>query len=254
MVKSSYLRVYEPEDVVTVAVDRLPVATSVSDDVQWHEYGLVDEPLREDALAADWNGSRYLCPRRPRLRMLEGVLAFHNAFAGGDVLVPETIAASAAAELQQLRDREPEQRSHILTSPWHVPLRWFVAFTPEDREVIQLADRISIRYRTDRGSASRRLVEALRILENVGMDDGVVDNVREFSEWVGNFSREALVELDYGSVAELFEDAQLVFDESASELWASLRALEADDWDRSAQMYNTVAGRWSHAMAVTYLN
>ncbi|MDH5421110.1 MAG: hypothetical protein OEY55_04850 [Acidimicrobiia bacterium] len=254
MVKSAYLRVYEPEDSVTVSVDRLPVAAHISEDVTWSEYGLIDEPLREDVLAADWKGHRYLCPRRPKLRMLEGVLAFHNAFIGGEVLVPETIAATAAAELQQLKDREPEQRSHILTSPWHVPLRWFVAFAPADREIVQDDDRISIRYRTDRRTASKRLAKALKILEQVGMDDGVVENVRDFSDWIANFSSSSLVELDYGSVAELFEGSQLVFDESAAEVWESLVALGAKDWERSARMYNEVSGRWSHAASVTQLN
>lgn len=254
MVKSAYLRIYEPVDLVTVAVDRLPVAGEISDAVHWSEYGLVDEPLREDTLEAEWNGHRYLCPRRPKLRLLEGVLAFHNAFIGGEFLVPETIAATAAAELQQLRDREPEQRSHILTSPWHVPLRWFVAFTPEDREIVQLEEAVSIRYRTDRQSAIRRLSQALAILEDAGMDDGVVDNVREFSDWIAKFSESALVELDYGSVAELFDDAQLVFDESAAEVWESIVALGAKDWERSARMYNEVSGRWRHAAAVTHLN
>ena len=254
MVKSAYLRVYEPEDNVTVSVDRLPVVGFISEDVAWSEYGLIDEPLREDVLAADWNGNRYLCPRRPKLRMLEGVLAFHNAFIGGEVLVPETIAATAAAELQQLKDREPEQRSHILTSPWHVPLRWFVAFASADREIVQNDDRVSIRYRTDRRTASKRLAEALKILEQVGMDDGVVENVRDFSDWIANFSSSSLVELDYGSVAELFEGSQLVFDESAAEVWESLVALGAKDWERSARMYNEVSGRWSHAASVTQLN
>lgn len=254
MVKSAYLRVYEPEDNVTVSVDRLPVAGHVSEDVTWSEYGLIDEPLREDVLAADWNGNRYLCPRRPKLRMLEGVLAFHNAFIGGEVLVPETIAATAAAELQQLKDREPEQRSHILTSPWHVPLRWFVAFAPSDREIVQNEDRVSIRYRTDRRTATKRLAKALKILEQVGMDDGVVENVRDFSDWIANFSSSSLVELDYGSVAELFDGSQLVFDESAAEVWESIVALGAKDWERSARMYNEVSGRWSHAASVTQLN
>ncbi len=254
MVKSAYLRVYEPEDKVTVAVDRLPVAGFISEDVTWSEYGLVDEPLREDVLAAEWDGGRYLCPRRPKLRLLEGVLAFHNAFVGGEVLVPETIAATAAAELQQLRDREPEQRSHILTSPWHVPLRWFVAFDPADREVVQTDQHVSIRYRTDRRSASKRLSKALKILEEVGMDDGVVENVRDYSDWISKFSVDALIELDYGSVAELFDGAQLVFDESASEVWASILALGDKDWERSARMYNEVSGRWSHAASVTQLN
>lgn len=245
---------YEPQDLITLAVDRLPEALPVALGVRLHEFGLLDGSLEEDVLIADWKDNRYVCPRRPRLRMLEGLLAFHHAFAGGEVLVPETVAATAAAELEQLKDREPEQRSHILTSAWHVPLRWFVPFTSDDREVIQLDDRVTIRYRTDRGSASERLDQALAILEGAHMDEGVIYNVRDFAEWLENFSAAALVELDYGSVAGLFTDADLVFDESAKEVWESIQALGEQDFEESARMYNAVSGRWSHAVAVTYLN
>lgn len=254
MIKSAYLRMYDPEDTVTAAVDGLPQALGSHRRLGWSPYGLVDETLDEDLLVADWNGVRYVCPRRPRLRMLEGVLAFHNAFAGGEVLVPETVAANAAAELEQLHDREPDQQSHILTSPWHVPLRWFVAFDPSDREIVQLDSTVSIRYRTTQRQASERISEALTILEDVGMDDGVIDNVRELQEWIAKFSAAALVELDYGPTASLFPDADLVFDESCADVWASVRALEASDFEGSATAYNRVAGRWSHAVAVTYLN
>lgn len=254
MIKSAYLRVYDPEDIVTASVDVLPRAVERQHRLGWSSYGLVDESMDEDLFVADWNGNRYVCPRRPRLRMLEGVLAFHNAFAGGEVLVPETVAANAAAELEQIRDREPEQRSHILTSPWHVPLRWFVAFEPHEREMVETDSGVSIRYRSDRRSATARLESALAILESVGMDDAVIDNVRELNDWLSKFSPSGLVELDYGGTAGLFADADIVFDESCSDVWASIRALEANDFEESAVAYNRVAGRWSHAVAVTYLN
>ena len=261
MVRSAYLRVYIPDDQVTVALAALPVVEPALAELRSNAFGLVDEALEEVAFEAEHDGVRYLCPRRARLRMLEGVLAFHNGYAGvgGEVLVPEAVADLAADELSKLRDAQPEQMSHILTSPWHVPLRWFVAFSPDDREVIESGSidndsGVSIRYRTSRQQASDRLEEALSILRDVDMDDGVIANVEEFEEWVNKFDPATLVELDYGSVAGLFSGQDLVFDESANEVWESIRSLQSGDLDRSAQNYNDVVGRWSRAMAVTYMN
>ncbi len=63
------------------------------------------------------------------------------------------------------------------------------------------------------------------------MDEGVIHNVRDFADWIENFSETALVELDYGSVAGLFTDADLVFDESAKDVWGSVQALGNQDFD-----------------------
>ncbi|MDH3306903.1 MAG: hypothetical protein OEO77_05245 [Acidimicrobiia bacterium] len=257
MVRSSFLRVYVPVDQATFSVLELPEApVTSSTPVRAGRYGLVDEPLVEVVHVAQWGGDRYVCPRRARLRMLEGVVAFHNAYAevGGSLMVPEQVATRAAAELRALHDREPEQRSHILTSTWHVPLRWFVAFESDDRELLEREDGLTVVYRTPIGEARHRLHAALSILERVDMDETVIQDLSELIEWLDDFPDQALVELDYGSVAGMFDPSELVLDDSAADVWASLEALASDDWEEAARHYGQVAARWSTAMAVSFSN
>ena len=72
--------------------------------------------------------------------------------------MPEPVADRAARELDVLHSRAPGVRSHILTAPFYVPLRWFAAFRTEDRELVQAPDGLTIRYR----ATLRDAVETVR--------------------------------------------------------------------------------------------
>lgn len=253
MIAVAYLRVYLPEE----RVEPLPEHRSrPTGRISLSDYGLWEEPLADDAFAAVWRGRRFVCPRYPRLRMLEGLLAFHNAYPDmvATTLVPEAVVRRAADELQRLYDERPGARSHILTSAWHVPLRWFAAFEPSQREVIDTRGGSSIRYRTMRRSASRRLDHAVSVLDQAGFDDSVVDPVRHLTHWLNEFPPDAMVELDYGSVAGLFSDGDLALDETAADVAASIDALASGDFDEAGDYYSSAALRWSGAQARLYAN
>jgi hypothetical protein len=212
------------------------------------------ESPREDAFVLEREGRVFICPRRPRLRMLEGLLAFRNAYPAAIAasLVPEALARRAAAELDRLHLRHPEARSHILTSPFHIPPRWFAAFNPKERELLRGPAGLTIRYRTGRGAAVRRLQRAARILERAGFDEESVGQVRELIGWLRAFPPDSVVELDYGGAARLFGDGELATDETVADVAASLRALERGDFDAAGEHYGRVAARWSHAQALTF--
>jgi hypothetical protein len=251
MIKTAYLRVYLPVDGGggwPAHTDR-DGNTSIytSDRFVW------DESLVDDALTIRWNGVDYQCPRFPRLRMLEGLLAFSNTFPMLPLLT-EGERTGYADELAEIRDRTPRARSHILASPWHVPLRWFVAFRPSDREIYDRRGGISIRYRTTVGDAIDRVGWAARVLDNAGFSDPVVEQVRELERWISEFPADAVIELDYADVAELFSDGEVTFDESAVEVRASLEALERGDMDEAGESYMSVASRWAQRQALTFSN
>lgn len=251
MIKAAYLRVYVPGDAEgTDDPKGAPVIREVDD------YGLVSEPLDDGVLATTWNETHYVCPRHPRLRLLEGLLGFRNAYPGltAELLIPEEIAERAGTELEALRDRDPEVRSHILTSPWHVPLRWFSAFDPDERQVSSSGESSTVRYRTSIAQADARLSRALGILQEAGFQDAVIDQVQELHNWVAAFDADDLLELDYGTVAELFSEGALALDETAADIQSSLTALEAGDLDDASDHYASAAARWAHAQSLTYMN
>ncbi|MEE8330435.1 MAG: hypothetical protein V3R84_01555 [Acidimicrobiia bacterium] len=254
MIASAYLRVYLPAD--ELSPFPVHVATPVDSVMQSSDVGLWNEPLTEDAFAMQWHDRPFLCPRYPRLRMLEGLLAFHNTYAGtiGSTLVPEQIVRRAALELESLYAENPSARSYILTSPWHVPLRWFVAFDSDQRELVQLGDHSTIRYRNGQRDAMRRLHRAMRVLAEAGFDETVLEPVKSFGEWMADFPSDAVVELDYDSVARLFDETDLVFDESAMHINASIDALEVDDLEQAGEFYALAAGRWAAMQARLFAN
>ncbi len=257
MTRSAYLRVYLPDGSAGLrGLRRRSPDVATRPALRSGEFGLLSEPMLEDALEVEWGGRRFVCPRFPRLRMLEGVLAFHRAYGdlGGEAIIPESAARRAAEQLRALHDRRPQVRSHILTSPWHVPLRWFVAFDASERELVGRSDGPSIRYRSDRKSASDRIETALEVLREAGMDDVITDDLAELAGWLGDFPPEAMVELDYGGVALMFDRDELESDESAASVWASIEALASEDWETAGEHYTAVASRWAPALAVTYCN
>ncbi len=212
-----------------------------------------DEPLNEDAFTAEWNGNRYVCPRHPRLRMIEGALAFTNTYPTMPLLSERDISGYTS-ELAALKSASPRARSYILASPWHVPLRWFAAFSPSERELYGEEDEVSIRYRTAVGDAVDRIGWAVSVLTEAGFADGVVDHVRELEGWLTDFSAEAMLELDYARVARMFGEIDLALDESAVDVRESLEALERGAFDEAGEHYASVAGRWSAAQSLTYGN
>lgn len=251
MIPAAYLRVYVPESEAAswpahVTGPTRPVI-SASEEFVWGESGA------EDAFVAEWEGARWVCPRRSRLRMLEGALAFSSAHPGS-LLLSEPTLQELVDELESLRSTAPDARSQILTSPWHVPLRWFSLFRSGEREMYNAPDGHSVRYRTATGKAVPRVKRAVAILETAGFDDSIIDQVRELERWLDRFDGSSLVELDYARVATLFSGADLALDDSAELVNASLSALYELDYDKAGRAYGKVAERWAKAQALSYVN
>ncbi len=250
VIRSAHLRVYMPIDRVGAFHSHVDAGRGM---VRASDHFVWTGPMGDDAFAVDWAGQRYVCPRYPRLRMLEGVLSFREDHPGS-ALMSELAVRWASQELSRIRAQSPTARSYILSSPWHVPLRWYACFDPGDRELYDGADGTSIRYRTDLADALVRLERAIGILEEAGFEDAIVAEVGELEHWLREFSTHAMLELDYGAVAGLFSDGALALDESAADVHRSLDALERLDYEEAGIAYAEVAGRWAPAQALAYVN
>jgi hypothetical protein len=250
MIATAYLRVYVPAsraaDLPAHVPPRLASVIRASDHFVWQESEV------DDAYTVEWNGDSYSCPRFPRLRMLEGLLAFTTAYPNMPLLGDRELRRYAD-ELAQLRS-EPGVRSYILSSPWHVPLRWFSAFRPASREVYTSGHGPAIRYRTTIGEAVDRVSWAVGVLDDAGFADSVIEQVRDLERWLREFGVESMLELDYAGVASLFPESDLVLDESATEVRKSLEALERGDYEEAGEFYMAVASRWAPVQAVTFSN
>jgi hypothetical protein len=255
MAQAAYLRSYVPERMVDDYLEHVG-GTAAGGPLVRGEFGLYRESCRDDAFVVEREGRRYVCPRYPRLRMLEGLLAFRNSYPGAaaSVLVPPALAERAAGELDRIQRGDSSVRSHILTSPFHVPLRWFAAFEASERELSDGPRGVTIHYWTKVGKARRRLQRAIDVLEEADFDDAVVEEVQDLIRWLRPFPRQSLLQLDYGDVADLFDETELALDESAADVAASLDALERGDFEASGVHYGRVAARWAHAQSLVFAN
>jgi hypothetical protein len=252
VIRTAHIRVYLPAR--RFAGLRLPPHLPDHPEVTANRYGILGESLIEDCYRAEWHGSPYLCPRTPRLRILEGVLAVRRSYRllGGAALIPEEVAEAARTELHTIHRARPGLRSYILTSAWHIPLRWFVPFDPTAKEVVERLDGPAIRYRVAHGVAMQRIDSAVEVLRGSDLPDSLAAEVGELRTWLTDFPADALVELDYGSVAGMFDSVGLALDDSVAEVWASLDALRRDDWDEAVAHYSSLATRWATPAALGY--
>ncbi|MGH8953291.1 MAG: hypothetical protein ACRDX9_17950 [Acidimicrobiia bacterium] len=243
MTKTAYLRVYTPE--VTDAGDPVPGFV--------RGYGLLSESESDADWVTDWNGVRMVCPRHLRLRVLESTIAFANAFRGlGSGLIPEEAASAADRELRQYQREHPGHRSQVLTSAWHVPVRWFTAYQPEDREVYDVDGSPRIRLRVDLAVARNRVEHALGVLRGLQVFQGPAEELAQLSDWIESFPSDSMLELDYSTVSDLFDPQELVFDDSVELVRRSIDALAAGDMMTAGENYGRVVTRWAPAFSVTF--
>jgi len=223
--------------------------------------------LPDHAYVTEVDGVTLVCPWRTRLRALEGLEEFVQDLPE-EVLgafVPLSLAASVSADLEAWRAAHPDERSHQLSSTWEVPLRWFVLFDEQEREVRlgtpglgngaggapagRLTGR-SLVYRTPMSSARRRTARALGILRRVVDDSTVTAEVEDQGRWLEDFHPRSMVELDYGGLVHLLDDVKLQEDESARDIAAALAALGTGESHVAAAAYGRVTARMKVLQAV----
>ncbi len=224
--------------------------------------------IEEHAYVTEVDGVTLVCPWRTALRSLEGLEEFVADLPDEvvEAFLPLGVAAGAADELDAWRADHPDLRSHQLSSTWQVPLRWFVLVDSGEREVRlgqpaggggapagRLAGR-SLVYRTAMSRARRRTARALAVLRRTVEDGAVVAGVEDLGRWLEEFHPRALVELDYGGLVHLLDDAELAQDESARDVAAALTALGEGDGSAAAAAYARVTARMKALQAVENAN
>ena len=257
---AAYLRVYDPLPAFPpgdqaywrqyVAAERAPRRYEGARLEQEHALrrmlsGRLPDP-GEQAFVTARAGVPLICPWRTALRAYEAVEAFRAGMADllAEALVPSALAERAHGNLTAWRDAHPHARSHIVTSTWTVPVRWFSLFGGEDRLLRIEAGERELVYVTDMAKARRRAARALASLrKGLGQTD-VAAAMERTARWLEEFHPRALVELDYGGLVWLFDDEELVADDSAEAVAVALRAFAIGDAEAASAAYDRVSERW----------
>jgi hypothetical protein len=218
----------------------------------------------EHAFVTEVDGVTLLCPWRTRIRACEALGDFRDPLPDelADMFVPRAAAEAAEDELEQWRVAHPALRTHIQSSTWQVPLRWFVLVEADEREVAlgspaQGTTRVtgrSLVYRTAMSRARRRTAKALAVLRRT-MEDGLVTaGMEDLGRWLEEFHPRSMVELDYGGLVHLLDDAELRQDESARDVAEALAALAEGDAGRASGAYGRVTARMKALQGVESAN
>ena len=218
----------------------------------------------DHAFVTEVDGVTLLCPWRTRIRACEASGDFRDVLPDelADAFIPRLAAEVAEDELEQWRVEHPELHTHILSSTWQVPLRWFLLVEQEERTfslgtagagTTRVSGR-SLVYRTPMSRARRRVARALAVLRRT-MDDGqIAAGVEDLGRWLEEFHPRSLVELDYGGLVHLLDDAELRQDESARDVAEALTALAEGDPGRAAASYGRVMARMKALQGIEAAN
>lgn len=186
----------------------------------------------------------FWCPVDEQYRCWE---ALNRARGDADELLARCFGADQVAEAEQgyqkWRAAEPWAVPHVLTSSWHVPLRWFVAFEAGERRVTR-GPEPTVVYRTTMVSARRRLSRAHALLRRKAPEDRLTEAVRDLGAWINEFHPRGVVELDHAGLVTLLGFARVRRDDSVAQLGEVVQALEdgrdGDAWG----IYRVVLDRW----------
>jgi hypothetical protein len=200
-------------------------------------------------------GGPMVCPLEERLRSWAALESLRSevpepllsAFAPAAV-VDEALAAFAA--WRQARGTRP---ARILTATWHVPLWWFVAFAPDERVLtLEPADERALVYRASMARARQRMARGLDVLRRTMGEGMVTEGVEQVARWLEEFHPHGVLELDYGGLASLVDDATLEADVSAADVAAGLAALQAGETGGAEAAYARLAERWRDVQALEH--
>lgn len=238
MIDVAFLRVYRPADEV-----RLPVSIGSRSVPRLSSVTLTTESQQADAWEVEWEGRRWRCPRVPRRRMLESLVAYHHATNRfGMSIIDVGIAESARRELTRIRAGVSEPAT-VMVSAWHPPLRWFIPYLPDDTVEPRL-------LRKRLGAAVERLSSTVARMRELELPDPWIDDLASLLEWLEAFDGEAILELDYRQVGWRLGPSLL--DDTAFDVASAVDALHEGDLETAGHCYSAAMFRWAEAHAVAF--
>ena len=135
-----------------------------------------------------------------------------------------------------------------------MPIRWFVLFRDEERELIEDAQgrwrSTTARRHVGRSAGRSRRSEPLRRSDLGPIGDLIID----LHQWMVQFDPTSVIELDYARLCDFQRWDELDDDHSAREVHEALEALESGEFPQAADVYQGVLTRWAEVRSREILN
>ena len=227
-------------------------------------------PEREsDHAYVRWSeGITYVCPWQTRLRSW---LALARLRSAAPTLTKAAFSAgqaeAAVRDFARWRSQESSPRVYVQASTWSVPFAWFVPFAADERWLVlgtpgepgdggraTAAGTRTLVYATAMAQARTRVAKALGVIRRArglpaagalgGDPAALATELKEVGAWLEEFHPHALVELDYGGLVHLLDDAALCAAQSVAEVSAAISAVSAGELEFATAMCQRFTTRW----------
>jgi hypothetical protein len=178
---------------------------------------------------------KYVAPWSTAARCWAALDDFKSSmpFTISSFFLPKEIENALSLNSEGIEDKV----SHIITSTWSIPPRWFSLFEPSDRI------RVS--------NAKQRCLFAHQAVVNAFGNGPIEQEIADLLQWLSIFDANSIVECDYGGLAiylekSLIENGQpgLNADTSVEDVARSLAGLAAGDGALAGQGYERLVTRW----------
>ena len=258
------LRVYEPIDSFEVADQLRWSQIAITSPTGWDEQvrslkrSITNEPpnLKPDgAHVLEHEGKRYIAPWSTAARCWAALDDFKYTLPPSVIkfFIPQTIEDSINSTIDIVEDKV----SHILTSTWNIPPRWFALFSPDERLRGVNEDGHFTIMRTAIANAKTRCTFTHQAVLGAFGEGAVEGEVAELLAWLEIFDPKSIVELDYGGLAtylnkQLIESGEVGLDADTSieDVTTSIAGLASGDGALAGRGYERLVSRWRRVSAL----
>ena len=258
------LRVYEPIDSFEAADQLRWSQIAITSPTGWDEQvrslkrSITNEPpnLKPDgAHVLEHEGKRYIAPWSTAARCWAALDDFKYTLPPSVIkfFIPQTIEDSINSTIDIVEDKV----SHILTSTWNIPPRWFALFSPDERLRGVNEDGHFTIMRTAIANAKSRCTFTHQAVLGAFGEGAVEGEVAELLAWLEIFNPKSIVELDYGGLAtylnkQLIENGEVGLDADTSieDVTSSIAGLASGDGALAGRGYERLVSRWRRVSAL----
>jgi hypothetical protein len=200
-------------------------------------------------------GKRYVAPWSTAARCWAALEDFKYTLPTSVIkfFIPQTIEDSIKSTIDIVEDNI----SHILTSTWSIPPRWFALFTPDERLRGVNEDGHFTILRTSIANAKTRCTFTHQAVLGAFGQGAVEGEVAELLAWLEIFDGKSIVELDYGGLAtylnkQLIDNGEvgLEVDTSVEDVTTSIAGLASGDGALAGRGYERLVTRWRRVSAL----
>ncbi len=258
------LRVYEPIESFEPADQLRWSQLAITSPTGWDEQvrslkrSITSEPanLKPDgAHLLEHEGKRYVAPWSTAARCWAALEDFKYTLPTSVIkfFIPQTIEDSIKSTIDIVEDKV----SHILTSTWSIPPRWFALFTPDERLRGVNEDGYFTILRTSISNAKTRCTFTHQAVLGAFGQGAVEGEVAELLAWLEIFDPKSIMELDYGGLAtylnkQLIDNGEdgLDADTSVEDVTTSIAGLASGDGALAGRGYERLVSRWRRVSAL----